>query len=72
MAAEIQAPVEVTTCLPGAVPIGGRVGTLTVTPRGDMFYIEDVYRALGKVLVEAGVHLINEGALPDADEAGEG
>ncbi|WP_069883541.1 hypothetical protein [Streptomyces luteocolor] len=68
MAAEITAPVEVTTRLPGAVPIGGRIGTLTVALRGLTLHTEDVYRALGELLVEAGNYIINNAALPDANE----
>jgi len=68
MAAEITAPVEVTTCLPGATPIGGRIGTLAVAPRGGTLYAEDVYRALGALLVEAGNYLIENAALPDAGD----
>ncbi|WP_030757266.1 hypothetical protein [Streptomyces sp. NRRL F-5135] len=68
MAAEIEAPVEVTTCLPGATPIGGRIGTLTVTLRDETLHLKDVYRALGETLVEAGTYLIEQGALP-VDEA---
>lgn len=70
MAAEIEAPVEVTTCLPGATPIGGRIGTLVVPLRGDTLHKEDVYRALGELLVEAGSYLIDNAALPDASEDG--
>ncbi|MFJ1648025.1 hypothetical protein [Streptomyces sp. NPDC088258] len=68
MATEITAPVEVTTCLPGAVPIGGHVGTLTVALRGNTLHAEDVYRALGKALVEAGHYLIVNAALPHTGE----
>lgn len=68
MAAEITAPVDVTTCLPGAVPIEGRIGTLEVALRGDTLHIEDVYRALGKILVEAGTYLIENAALPEKGE----
>lgn len=71
MAAEITAPVEVTTCLPGASPIGGRVGTLAVELRGDTLYAEDVYRALGRLLVEAGNYIIDNAALPDPSEGDE-
>jgi hypothetical protein len=68
MATEITAPVEVTTCLPGAAPIGGQIGTLAVALRGDTLHAEDVYRALGELLVEAGNYLIDNAALP-ADNA---
>lgn len=68
MAAEITAPVEVTTRLPGAVPIGGRIGTLAVELRGDTLHAEDVYRALGKLLVEAGNYIIANTALPDPSQ----
>ncbi|WP_143661179.1 hypothetical protein [Streptomyces sp. M41(2017)] len=67
MAAEIEAPVDVTTCLPGAVPIGGRIGTLSVALRGTTLHAEDVYRALGEFLVEAGNYLIENAALPPVD-----
>ncbi|MFE9735469.1 hypothetical protein ACFYO9_34000 [Streptomyces sp. NPDC005863] len=68
MAAEITAPVEITTCLPGAVPIGGRIGTLAVELRGNTLHADDVYRALGSLLIEAGNYLIDNAALPDASE----
>lgn len=70
MAAEITAPVEVTTCLPGATPIGGHIGTLAVALRGNTLHTEDVYRALGELLVEAGNYLIENAALPDEDAGG--
>ncbi|MFJ4785142.1 hypothetical protein [Streptomyces sp. NPDC088794] len=69
MAAEITAPVEVTTSLPGATPIGGQIGTLTVALRGDTLHAEDVYRALGQTLIEAGTYLIERAALPDTGDA---
>jgi len=65
MAAEITSPVEITTRLPGATPIGGHVGTLAVELRAGTLHIEDVYRALGALLVEAGNYLIENAALPD-------
>ncbi|MGW4223019.1 hypothetical protein ACWEG1_06130 [Streptomyces bauhiniae] len=68
MASDITAPVEVTTCLPGGVPIGGRIGTLTVPLRGNALHAEDVYRALGSLLVEAGTYIINNAALPNTNE----
>lgn len=70
MATEIEASVEVTTILPGAAPIGGRLGTLTVALRGDTVHVEDVYRALGEFLVEAGTYLIDNAALPTAASDG--
>lgn len=72
MAAEIEASVEVTTCLPGAIPIGGHLGTIAVALHGNTVHKEDVYRALGELLVEAGNYLIDNAAMPDVSEDGDG